>query len=307
MLRLLAGLLLIPLATGGCGNGDTPGASTPPARVASAQPASPYRFDASDARFELPGRLDEISGLTVLDDGLLGAVQDEKGHLYVLDAATGEVVAEHDFGKNGDYEGVERVGDRVVVLRSDGHLFVIDDWHQEKSDATEIKTGLHGSCDAEGLGYDAENDRLLIACKEGPGRGYRGSRAVYAFSLATNALDPTPAFTIHADSVAHSGDRTINATVRALVRPITDINTFKPSALAVHPRTGEVWVLSSVRKLLLTLDRAGRVTAVWPLPDRLLRQPEALAFLPDGTLLIASEAAGGKAILLRFDYRPNGL
>ncbi|MEP0546022.1 MAG: SdiA-regulated domain-containing protein [Rhodothermales bacterium] len=306
MLRPLAGLLLIALVTSGCGNGEPPGASASTASPARADGAAPpYRFDAPTAQFELPGRLDEISGLTALDGDRLGAVQDEDGVLYVIDAATGEVTHEHDFGKDGDYEGVERVGERVVVLRSDGELAVIEDWQAEKARAPTLDPGLHGSCDAEGLGYDADAARLLIACKESPGRGLRGVRAVYAFDLATNTLDPEPAFVIAAESLAASdGERAVDETVRALVRPLVDINTFKPSALGVHPVTGEVYVLSSVRKALAVLDRAGSVTAVWPLPERLLPQPEAIAFFPDGTLFLASEADGDAARLLRYDYQP---
>lgn len=303
--------LLVSLALGGCGNGDAstspPAAtSTPAAREASDRPTPPYRFAAPDARFDLPGRLDEISGLTALDDRRLGAVQDENGTLFVLDAASGEVTHTHDFGGGGDYEGVERAGERVVVLRSDGLLFEIEDRQADEAEARALDTRLHGSCDAEGLAYDAASARLLIACKESPGRGLRGSRAVYAFDLAANALGSTPAYVIHADSVARSdGEHAIDEAVRALVRPISDINTFKPSALAVHPLTEEVYVLSSVRKVLVVLGRSGDVAAVWPLPDDLLPQPEGLAFLPDGTLFLTSEADGGTARLLRFDYRPS--
>jgi uncharacterized protein YjiK len=305
VLRLLAALVLLaPLPLAGCGNG---GASTAGSAVRVASDgAPPYRFAAPDARFELPGRLDEVSGLTALDDARLGAVQDEDGDLYVLDAATGEVVHTHDFGGGGDYEGVERVGDRVVVLRSDGRLFVITDRQQEKAKAESLDLDLHGGCDAEGLAFDAAGDRLLVACKEDPGRGLRGSRALYAFDLNTSRLGPAPAYVIHADSLARSdGEHAVDEAVRAFVRPLADINAFKPSALAVHPETGEIYVLSSVRKVLVVLERAGAITAVWPLADDDLPQPEGLAFLPDGTLFIASEAAGGSAVLLRFDYRPH--
>lgn len=307
MVRLLW-LAFCVVALARCGAEGT-STSAPVVRTASEQPEPPYRFDAPDARFELPRRLDEISGLTMLDAQHLGAVQDEKGVLYVLDAATGEVVQQHAFGKHGDYEGIERVEGFVVVLRSDGRLYVIDDWQQDGIDglprsggARHIETGLHGGCDAEGLAFDAEATRLLIACKENPGRGYRGSRTVFAFDPTTNRLDPDPAFVLHADSLA-SGS-TIGDAVRSIVRPVADLNAFKPSALAVHPRTGELYVLSSVRKVIAVLDRSARVAAVWPLSADLLRQPEGLAFRPDGTLFIASEARGDTAVLLRFDYRP---
>lgn len=295
-------LFVVVLGLLGCGNGE-PSAGTPVARIAADQPDAPYRFDAPDARFELPSVLDEISALTMLDDRHLGAVQDEKGTLYVLDAATGAVVHTHDFGKQGDYEGVERVRAFVVVLRSDGRLYVIDDWTADESDARVVETGLHGSCDAEGLAFDTEATRLLIACKEQPGRDYRGTRTIYAFDPSTNRLDPVPAFVIRREALAGEDDGLSDA-VRSLVEPVFDFNAFKPSALAVHPLTGEVYVLSSVRTVLLVLDRAGAVVARWPLSESLLPQPEGLAFAPDGTLFIASEADGGTAVVLRFDYRP---
>ncbi len=289
-------LVLVSLALGRCGNAETPSGST-------AHAAPPYYFDRPGLVVELPGRLDEISGLTDLGNGRLGAVQDEKGNLYVLDAATGEVVHEHDFGGDGDYEGVERVGERVVVLRSDGRLFVILDWETEKAKAETTETGLHGSCDAEGLAFDSEGERLFIACKESPGRGLRGVRALYAYDLTQQALVPDPTFVLWADSLA-GAQRSVDEAVRAAVRPFADINAFKPSAVGIHPITGEVYVLSSVAKLVLVLDRDGTVAAMWPLSPRLFPQPEGLAFLPDGTLFIASEAAGGDATLLRFAYHP---
>ncbi|MEM1043077.1 MAG: SdiA-regulated domain-containing protein [Bacteroidota bacterium] len=299
MLRLVSGLIL-SLALSGCGNAEPRPA---PQSLARTQADAPYRFDAPDARFDLPGRLDEISGLTDLGGGRLGAVQDEKGNLYVLDAATGEVVHEHDFGGGGDYEGVGLVGDRVVVLRSDGRLFVILDWQTEKTRAATLDTGLHGSCDAEGLAFDTEGERLLVACKERAGRGLRGARALYAFDLNRQALVPEPAFVVWADSLAGM-ERSLDEAVRSAVRPLSDINAFKPSAVGIHPLTGEVYVLSSVAKRVLVLARGGTIAAAWPLPSRLLPQPEGLAFLPDGTLFIASEAAGGDATLLRFAYHP---
>lgn len=291
---LLLGALLAGAA---CGRDEErPEPDAPPALDA------PYALDAPDAGFVLPGVLEEISGLTLLDDGHLGAVQDEDGTLFVLDAGTAEVVGRHSFAGAGDYEGVAQVGARTAVLRSDGRLFIIPDWRAERSEAEALDTGLHADCDAEGLAFDGE--RLLIACKESPGRGRRGARAIFAFDLARNALLPEPAYLLHADSLARPGGTALDERVRALARPLADINAFKPSALAIHPLSQQRYVLSSVRKLLVVLDPDGTLAAVWPLPERLLPQPEALAFLPDGTLWIASEAAGGRPVLLRYSYRP---
>jgi len=173
----------------------------------------------------------------------------------------------------------------------------------EQTASVEVRDGRFAALmDAEGLAFDAEATRLLIACKESPGRDYWGSRTIYAFDPSTNRLDPVPAFVIRREALAGEGDG-LSEAVRSLVEPVFDFNAFKPSALAVHPLTGEVYVLSSVRKVVLVLDRAGAVVARWPLSESLLPQPEGLAFAPDGTLFVASEADGGTAVLLRFDYR----
>lgn len=264
---------------------------------------APYAFDAPDAGFILPNALEEVSGLTMLDERHLGAVQDEDGIIFVLDAETAEVVGTHRFGGGGDYEGIAQAGTETVVLRSDGRLFVVEDWRAERSDARTVDPGLHADCDAEGLAFDGE--RLLIACKESPGRGRRGVRAVFAFDLSRSERPAEPAYRIHADSLGRPGGTVLDDRVRRIVRPLSDINAFKPSALGIHPLTGQLYVLSSVRKLVAVLDRDGSLAAVWPLPDRHLPQPEGLAFLPDGTLWVASEAAGRRPTLLQFSYRPD--
>ena len=264
------------------------GADAPPAAVvtparAVGTPSVPYRFDQPIARFELPADLVEISGLTVLDERTLGAVQDEEGTLFALDRETGEVTAVMPFGPPGDYEGVELVGDHLYVLRSDGVLFHVAGWGGGDMNSREIATGLARDCDAEGLGYDAARERLLIACKEATSEDAAGLRAVYAFDPRSEALDEAPAFVIDSDEVGGS-------------RPL------KPSAIAVHPVTGTVVVLSSAREVLVSLDASGAVADVWRWAEAGFEQPEGIAFWPNGDLVVSSEGNKRPAVLMMFAY-----
>ncbi len=282
-------------------------ASVQTASPADAPPA-PYAFERPDTLFRLPGTLREISGLTVLDAHTLGAVQDEKGDLYRIDLRTGTIVDRRDFGKNLDYEGVERVGNAVWVLQSDGDLFEIEDWRADKLDADRHDTGLGAAYDTEGLAYDAAHHRLLIACKEYAGKDLDRYKAIYAFDLERRERLDAPAFLIDVETFREGveADDGLGAPLRQALRPLMDLSGFKPSALAIHPLTGELYVLSSVLKGIAVLAPDGTMTAVWPLPDPPFEQPEGLAFLPDGTLFIASEGVGKKAVLARFAYRPDG-
>ena len=249
--------------------------------AAAAAQAVPYTLATPSAAFDLVPDLREISDLTVLANGNLAAVQDEAGILYELDPATGAVVGEQEFKRRGDFEGVERVGDDVWALASDGDLYRIRTTGTDV-DAERFKTALAGRNDTEGLAYDEANNRLLIACKENPGNGLGRVRAVYAFDLRTLTLSSAPVFTL---------DR----------RLVDARQPFKPSALAIRPATGQIYVLSSVRKAIAVLTSAGALETVIDLPEALYAQPEGITFAPDGTLYISNEGPRGPATLLRFD------
>ncbi len=248
--------------------------------------APPYAFDRPDTLFRLSNRLREISGLTVLDDQTLGAIQDEKGKLYLINLHTGKIEDDSRFGKDGDYEALARVSEQVFVLRNDGTLYEIKNWRAKKLKTTKHKTKLSAKYDTEGLAYDAAHARLLIACKEYAGKGLKNRKAVYAFDLERDALLDEPVYLINRAKVNEQA------------------SAFKPSALALHPITGEIYVLSSVRKAMAVLNPEGELVAVWPLPGKRFRQPEGMAFLTNGDLFIASEGNGKKAVLMRFNYRP---
>lgn len=267
-----------------------------------------YDFTAPDATFELPKELREISGITVLDDTFLAAVQDEDGKVYFINYHTGDIEKDEKFGKDADFEDIVRVDQALYVLESDGDVHEIKDWTEKDYDAKRHETRLSSRYDTEGLAYDAANARLLIACKEYPGKGLKGHKAIYAFDLDTEEVSKDPVFLISTRAIEEWGTRSdgkksdTNKLQAFLSRTITG-SPFKPAALAQHPRTGNWYVVSSVQKTIAVLDSTGILTDLLPLPDTLFPQPEGMAFLPNGDLLLSNEGRSGRATLLRFNDR----
>ncbi|HUF09533.1 MAG TPA: SdiA-regulated domain-containing protein [Rhodothermales bacterium] len=261
-----------------------------------------YEFDFANpaAEFVLPGRLTEISGLTLVDDSLVAAVQDEKGEVFIINFLTGDVVDEFKFAKDGDFEGIELVDDTMYVLRSDGAIFVITDWRSDDRDAVKIDTPLSRRNDAEGLGYQPDRHRLLVAAKEYPGDGLSRIRSIFSFDLRTKTMDPEPVYTISLDTI---GVRLglPGESLRKLLWTIVDLEAFKPSALAVHPLTEDIFVISSVLKVIAVVTPSGNLTDLLPVEVDRLRQPEGLAFLPNGDLLVSTEGRGDKGRIFRFN------
>lgn len=253
----------------------------------------PYRLNEPDLRLGLSSELAEISGLAIHPDGRLLAVQDEKGYVYSLDLVSGEVIDKYKFEKSGDYEGIAVNGKHTFVLRSDGDVYRIKNLGKDNQKTKKLENALETRNDAEGLEFDADG-KLLIACK-GDSRidgNKKDHRAVYAFDLQTNVLSEKPFLDIKLEKL------------KSLTRD--DKTNFRPSALARHPITGDYYILATVGKLLVVLSPDGEPYRAIDLRGGDFLQPEGIAFLANGDLLISNEAhvKGGRATLLRFTYQP---
>ena len=131
-IRFVALLILLAATLPACAQEGTLQTTTASASTDSLAMSPPYAFDQPDTLFRLPNSLREISGLTVLDETTLGAVQDEKGKLYLINLHSGEIEDDPRFDKDGDYEDLARVGEGLFILRSNGTLYEITNWRAKK-------------------------------------------------------------------------------------------------------------------------------------------------------------------------------
>lgn len=248
----------------------------------------PYDLSQPTERYKMPGDLTEISGLSYYKPGKLACIQDELAVVFIYSLTEKRVVDEHIFGKKGDYEGVEYVDGELYALRSDGEVYHFTPEDGIKilggggPEVHHIKIGLPGKNDMEGLGYDPKLDALLLATKNSDRRGT--DKQIYYYGLKGKALYQGPVLK-QADLQAFAG---------------ADDEEVKPSGLAVHPKTGEYYVLASGGHRLVVLTRNGKLLSSVALDPKLFRQPEGICFAPDGTLFIANEGDGGKGYVLRF-------
>lgn len=277
-------------------------------------PLMPYDLSKPFMTFELDKELDEISGLSLAQNpNQLVAINDEKGHLYFLNKMTGKIENEVDFGKNRDYEGVETVKNEVFVVESNGELQRIQRIGTDDEDTDKFENKLGKKYDVEGLTYDASRDELLIACKGKAGSGdrYDNMRAIYSFDLKTKGYSKKPAYLISRDEIEEYFDTNLkekgfSAAVRALIDPDAPLDAFGPSGIAIHPQTGNFFIISSVGKVLVVLNPNGKIEHVEALNKKIHRQPEGICFDKDGTLYISNEGKGKKAKIYKFKPKKAG-
>ena len=262
-----------------------------------------YHLDEPMKSLELPSNLKEISGLDIINEkALLAVVQDEKGNLYLVNKFDGKIEKKIDFGKDGDYEGVEIVANTAYIVNSSGTIYEIMDITQEKSTINKYNTFLKSNNDVEGLAYDAKNNRLLLACKGRPADSeslddIRRNKAIYAFDLKTKTLQEKPAFVITLsdvqDFLKNSSAGNSKKLQEQFGKGVKSLQ-FNPSAIAFHPKTNLLYILSSAGKTFMILDQSGNIVHLGKLKKKIHTQPEGIAFATDGTLYISNEGSGKK-------------
>jgi len=273
------------------------------------KPSFGYQLNKPDDKEKLDKKLREISGIAYdeANDRLL-AVNDEVGKVYTLHPRKGKLLSEQRFGFPGDYEDLTLHGEFLYVIKSDGFLHVLS--VVSLTSIQKMSTGLANSNDVEGICYDTETSRLLLACKGSPDSrtadAPKKSRAVYAFDPVTQTLDQNPFLLITEEALKdfvedNAKKKTKKKHLKKLVKRAKDI---APSAIGIHPISGRIYVLSSVGKLLVVFNRNQQIEHVEFLSSKIHRQPEGLSFASNGEMFISNEGQSGKGVLYRFEYNP---
>lgn len=238
-------------------------------------------------RWELPGELVEISGIAFSGAEEVASVQDEEGRIFIYNLGSRKITRQVPFAGPGDYEGIAVVGSSAWVIRADGVLYEIENYTAGKPKVTRHITGLTRSQDVEGLAYDKKNNRLLLAIKgrESGGADYKG---IYAFNLQSQKLDKAPAYRIEL------GDPVFGNTAGKKKEDV-----IQPSDLAMHPSTGELYVLEGAKPKMLVMNASGNPAHLYKLKGKDFPQPEGMDFNEAGELFISNEGGKGRGTILK--------
>ena len=265
--------------------------------VAATNNPAPGAFDLTKPThtWRLPGQLIEVSGNTWVDASHLVLIEDLHPALYLIklddkNATLEKTIPFAETEKDKvDIEDVTIVDNVVYALWSHGVLFQISGW-QGKPKVDKFKTGLTKENNTEGLCYDPVNKTLLIACKDDAGINdeKKSARAVYQFDMKKQTLMQPPFMVIHA---------------KDFEKVTSEKLEFNPSAIAVHPTTHDIYMLTTKdNKGLAIFSHDGVLKSYQPIDKDLMPQPEGICFSSDGKLYISSEGKKGEpGNLFEFD------
>ncbi len=268
--------------------------------------SSGYDLNKPIQTFVLPDTLREVSGLTDIDKTTFACIQDENGILFIYDYSKNEIQKQYSFHIDGDYEGITRVGNTMYVLRSDGVIFEILNYESSNFSISTYNTGIPAN-NNEGLCYDPENARLLIAAKGkvGKGREFKDKRVIYGFDLATKKLTPEPVFDFDLQAIrqfALTSKLELPAKSKKNGAVKEPFIKFMTSAIAIHPVSKKLYLLSAADHLFFIFGRDGNIEHMETLNPDIFNKAEGITFLHNHDMLITNEGQNKKPTLLRFSY-----
>ena len=157
------------------------------------------------------------------------------------------------------------------------------------------------------MGYDQKNHRLLLAAKGKMAKDPTFSRSVYGFDLNTGELSKEPIFTIDLEQVQSylNSDEPVKylEKISEKLDPAQGGFTFGTSGIAVHPITGNYYLISSVGKMMMVLSPKGEIIHIEKFKKKIHPQPEGICFERDGTMWVSNEGKNGSPRLVRYSFR----
>jgi len=237
--------------------------------------------------YRLPTALDEISGVVYYPkDNSVFAIQDEKGWLFKIHLGSPLKIERWKFSNSGDYEDVSLVDSQFFVLKSKG---VVEKFKFSSGDSLmfqSFKVPEDAKNEFETLFYDSSLRKLILVCKNCE-RDKKSDVSSWAFDPNTDSFSSS--FTISTSKIREELNE--------------EKMRFKPSAAAMDPLTGELYILASVNKALVVLNKDHSVKNCYKIDPALFKQPEGITFTPRGDLIISNEAAEkNSADILFFQY-----
>ena len=238
---------------------------------------------------KLPSELDEISGIAFYaKDNSLFVESDDKGCLYKIFLNKPTDIRKWKFSHKRDYEDIVLHDSTFYILNNNGDIVSLT-FQKDSLVSHEYTFPPNGKNEFESLYYDEKLQKLVLMCKDCE---IDKNATVSTYTFDFNQFVYSSLYTVDADKVT---EMTTPKSTR-----------FKPSAASLNPVTGELYILSSINKVLVVADRNGAIKEIYHLDPSIYNQPEGITFSPNGSLFISNEAGKTEpATILFFQFKKN--
>lgn len=224
---------------------------------------------------KLPEELDEISGIAYYPkDTSVFAIVDEDGILFKIPLKYPQRIRQWKFDKKRDFEDIVLIDSTFYILVSNGDIETVY-FHGDsiKTSRSNFSDFSKQNSEFEILYSANDSNNLIMACKSCEGDPKKQvSRFAYNYHDGTYK-------------------QILSINMAPVAEKLGTNKHLKASAAAINPITQELYIVSSVLKLIVVFDAKGDFVDLHKLDPVLYKQPEGITFTPEGDLVISNEFA----------------
>jgi len=236
-------------------------------------------------QWDLPEVLHEVSGISWIGNNKIACIQDEDGSIFIYNLKTSQIEKQIDFANHGDYEDIVTYKGDAFVLRSDGIIFIVEDYLQTPK-VTQHATFNDTERNVEGLALDEDHQRLLLAVKDEKNK-HKNFKGVYAFDIDTKKFNFNPVYKIE-----------LKDKIFKNIHSKKTHKIMRPSAVSFSSNKEKVLYLDGANPKLLVTDKNGKPSKLYKLNEDIFYQPEGITFSKNGRMFIANEGKKDKPNIL---------
>lgn len=236
----------------------------------------------------LPMGVNAFTDFVIMDSTRLICLDDQIGGVLVYDMISNKSQGYLPTGIDSKITEVTKIDSTIILVDEKMDLHFLLPPYDSSSIMTESLR--EKSWISSGMCLHEQTKRLFFVAESDIENDVQ-NHLIYTFNLNQRKLNERPLFEIKTDDIelfAITNNIALPTNYMSNQGDTTQNFKFKPDVIAVHPKTNEIYVLSSVDRSLAVYNQFGQVVNFTVLNEDLFSQPKAMTFFPNGDLLITN-------------------
>ena len=237
----------------------------------------------------LPMGVSSFSDLTLMDSSHLVGIEPTSGNVVFLDVNNFSISSQLSLGSGFRFEAISRIDSTLILMDSENKVHFLLPPYDRNSflSSNETKENFHSA----GICLHESTKRLFLISEVQEKEEGQFSSFLYAFNLNKNQLRDEPLFEVNLTDIetfAINNNLSLPATSVTNTGDTIQGLDFNPSAIAVHPKTNEIYILSSTDRSLIVYNQFGEIVNFTTLDSSIFSKPTGMTFQENGDLLISN-------------------
>ena len=248
-----------------------------------------FDLDHVNAVQQLPMGNDPFVHFSMLDNSNYACIQSEHGNVVLYNIESNSVSSALNFGLLTDIRDAVVVDSSLMLFTED--MSVYRSYAPFDSSNTTLLVEGNTSIKSAAICHHALTHRLFIIGDPSESEIQSAERSVYTYNLNKGIYIEEPLFTFDVTDLevfAEKNHIKINSFKTDEYGDTVMGLSFIPTSISVHPKTNEIYILSSIDKSMAVFNQFGELVNFAILSDRQFTNPTGMTFNAFGDLFISN-------------------